>query len=89
MISGTLYQIHETDEPSDWPSYCHNKTARIFECTKCATHFEIGLDDTTEDTETHKATRCPNCNFKALDVKQVKVGDLIPSRKIEWYDSSD
>jgi len=82
-----MFQIHGTDEPSDPPCYCHSKTARMFECTKCASQFEIGLSDTAEDTETRKATRCPNCNCKNLGVKQVEFGDYIPSRKIEWYDS--
>ena len=86
--SGTVYQVHDEDGTANcWPTYGHNSDKKVFECTRCNTQFDINLRDTTEDTETHKATRCPNCNCKILDVKHVKCGERIPSRKIEWYDS--
>jgi DNA-directed RNA polymerase subunit RPC12/RpoP len=85
--SGTVYRVHDSEGNSNcWPTYGYNSDKRVFECTRCSTQFGISLHDTTEDTETHKATRCENCNCKELSVKDVKFGDTIPTPHMEWFD---
>lgn len=61
--SGTIYRVHYSDELGNeiancWPTYVQNANKRVFECGKCRTQFDIGLCDTTEDTETQKAAKC-------------------------------
>ena len=86
--SGTVYRVHDEDGVANcWPTYHHNANKRVFECTRCRDQFDIGINDTTEDTEGRKAKRCPSCKCKKLNVKNVKCGDTIPDKKVVWYDS--
>jgi hypothetical protein len=84
--SGTVYQVHDEDRVANcWPTYHHNADKRVFECTRCREQFNIGLYDTTEETEDYYSTGCPTCKCKDLVVKDVKHGDAHPSKIVEWF----
>jgi len=54
---------------------------------RCGGQFDIGLKDTTEDTEGgRKGKRCSFCNYKELIVRDVKWQDRIPTPFIEFFD---
>jgi DNA-directed RNA polymerase subunit RPC12/RpoP len=84
--SGTVYQVHDEDGVANcWPTYHHNADKIVFECTRCREQFNIGLYDTTEETEDYYPTRCPTCNCKDLVVKDVKHGDAHRSTIVDWF----